>query len=159
VLTQEQKAKIMGRPARPDEPRNDPYGERVYLGWRWDDYNWNNVWSFAHRDTALFDPIDVLDVLWAVDGENEDSSWVAVLRLKDGRLGYISAGCAYTGWDVGGSGDSAVTETLAAMWWGTCTEDDRSRIRESGQFCGHDDCLADEEIAEACMRGKRGATQ
>lgn len=42
---------------------------------------------------------DVAEVLGSVEGENDESDWIMVGRLKDGRFFKVKAGCDYTGWD------------------------------------------------------------
>ena len=41
---------------------------------------------------------DVSEIIAMVDGENDESDWVGVFRLKDSRFVCIRAGCDYTGW-------------------------------------------------------------
>ena len=42
---------------------------------------------------------DVIEVIAAVNGENDGPNWVGLFRLKDGRILLASGGCDYTGWD------------------------------------------------------------
>ena len=42
---------------------------------------------------------DVVEVIAAVNGENDGPNWVGLFRLKDGRILLASGGCDYTGWD------------------------------------------------------------
>lgn len=38
-------------------------------------------------------------IIAAVNGANDESDWLGVFRLKDGRYAVCSGGCDYTGWD------------------------------------------------------------
>jgi len=42
---------------------------------------------------------EISSMLARVQGENDEYNWHWVVSLRDGRLGYVSAGCDYTGWD------------------------------------------------------------
>ena len=42
---------------------------------------------------------EIVSMLARVQGENNEYNWHWVVSLRDGRLGYVSAGCDYTGWD------------------------------------------------------------
>jgi hypothetical protein len=74
-----------------------------------DDYSWGEAFNCAMRDELLgvegyagslapFTIEDVECVIAAVEGENDESSWVGVFRLRDGRYAYVTAWCDYTGW-------------------------------------------------------------
>ncbi len=41
---------------------------------------------------------DVAEILHIVNGENDESDWAAVFKLKDGRYAAVEAWCDYTGW-------------------------------------------------------------
>jgi hypothetical protein len=41
---------------------------------------------------------DVMRPLYWDEGERDGASWIAIVRLKDGDYGAVSAGCDYTGW-------------------------------------------------------------
>ena len=49
-------------------------------------------------DTSPFKREDVDLIIAIVDGMNDESDWVGVFLLKDGRYASIRAGCDYTGW-------------------------------------------------------------
>ena len=42
---------------------------------------------------------DVVEVIAAVNGENDESDWVGLFKFRDGRYLAASGGCDYTGWD------------------------------------------------------------
>jgi len=48
---------------------------------------------------------DVVEVIASVEGENDGPSWVALVRLRDGRYCRMAAGCDFTGWDCQASGN------------------------------------------------------
>jgi hypothetical protein len=54
----------------------------------------DDVWKYAQGFTRE----DVAETLASQPGENDGRNWVAVMRLFDGRLAWLSAGCDYTGW-------------------------------------------------------------
>jgi hypothetical protein len=56
---------------------------------------------------------DVAEVIAAVNGMNDESDWVGVFRLNDGRYLVAVGGCDYTGWDCRASNNLAVAKTLA----------------------------------------------
>lgn len=83
-----------------------------------DDYNWKHAFSYADgsefagkpdvsapelaesdTDTSPFSLTDVEYVFASDEGENDEMSWVAAGRLKDGRWFYLESSCDYTGWD------------------------------------------------------------
>ena len=48
---------------------------------------------------APFTLDDATEVLASVEGGHDEAPWMALFRLKDGRLAFINAWCDYTGWD------------------------------------------------------------
>lgn len=56
---------------------------------------------------------DVIEVIAAVNGENEGQEWIGVFLLRDGRYLVAEGSCDYTGWDCRASNNLAVAETLA----------------------------------------------
>jgi uncharacterized protein (TIGR02996 family) len=42
---------------------------------------------------------DVVEVLAAINGENDGPDWIGLFRMNDGRIVVASGGCDYTGWD------------------------------------------------------------
>lgn len=50
-------------------------------------------------DTTPPNRADVVEIIAAVNGENDESDWIGVFRLQDGRYLLASGGCDYTGWD------------------------------------------------------------
>lgn len=79
-------------------------------------------------DTAPFDTEDVARVLHMAEGDNDGEPWVIVVRLRDGRFGYIKAGCDYTGWDCRAGGTSYVARSLDLIERFACDESDRKRL-------------------------------
>jgi hypothetical protein len=57
-----------------------------------EDYGWQNAMS-----RGMFDKIK--KVIAKVDGENDESSWLAVFQLEDDLFMLIDSWCDYTGWD------------------------------------------------------------
>ncbi len=42
---------------------------------------------------------DVVEIIAAVNGENDEEEWLGVFRLADGRYLVASGSCDYSGWD------------------------------------------------------------
>ena len=63
-------------------------------------------------NTTPFGRDEVADVIACADGDPDGPDWIGVFRLKDGRFTFISAGCAYSGWDVWSHGHSTVSHSL-----------------------------------------------
>jgi len=87
------------------------------------DYDWFEAFGYAP-----FAITDVAEVLHAVDGERDEDNWTGIFRLKDGRVGYLTAGCDYTGWDCRAGGNGDTRATLDEVIRELCTDDDRKRL-------------------------------
>ncbi len=55
---------------------------------------------------------EVVEIIALVDGEHDDSDWLGVFRLADGRFACLRAGCDYTGWGCRSGGSANVAATL-----------------------------------------------
>jgi len=73
-------------------------------------YNWREAFAYAP-----FEPEDVEEILHYEEGENDESSWVGVFKLKNGKFGYVDAWCDYTGWDCQAGGDGDVADTFEEL--------------------------------------------
>lgn len=71
---------------------------------------------------------DVVEVLYAVEGENDGPCWVAVGRLQDDRWFAIEAGCDYTGWDCQAGGRAYVAADPEAIVRFGLDNDQRKRL-------------------------------
>ena len=90
-----------------------------------DDYDWEEAFKFASAscssipghecDTGPFDLNSVDDVIASVFGQNDEESWLALVKLKDGRFCFVSAACDYTGWDCQAGGASTVCMDLGTL--------------------------------------------
>jgi len=67
-------------------------------------------WSEAFQYSD-FPYSSVKEVLHMHEGENDYSPWVLVCRLNNGKFGYLSAWCDYTGWDCQAGGESEIRKT------------------------------------------------
>ncbi len=74
-----------------------------------DSYDWASAIEVACRDginpvigsntrTNPFTVTDIAKVFGCVNGENDESHWIAIVQLHDGRFVAIRAWCDYTGW-------------------------------------------------------------
>lgn len=69
-------------------------------------YDWEEAMRYAK-----FTFEDVETVIYAKEGENDGEHWELVVQLKNGKFGWLSAWCDYTGWDCQAGGSSGVEET------------------------------------------------
>jgi hypothetical protein len=88
------------------------------------DDDWKQAFGFAP-----FTREEVSEVIAAEDGENDGDNWVGIFRLKDGRIGYLTAGCDYTGWDCQADGHGDTRRTLVEVVRELCEDDDRRRLK------------------------------
>lgn len=115
---------------------------------RLDDWNWGEAFGCAgepgHENTNLPDdctervpptttwrPVtreDVEAIIYAEDGEHDESDWVGLFRLKSGHYLALRAGCDYTGWDCRSGGSSSVHTTEADAIRFGLTEEERARL-------------------------------
>lgn len=74
---------------------------------RIDDDDWKEVFDYADKPMAVlqadvscegFTREDVAEIIAIEDGENDESEWIGVFRLNDGRFAFLTAGCDFTGW-------------------------------------------------------------
>jgi hypothetical protein len=87
------------------------------------DYDWFEAFGYSPF------PIDqVAEVLHAVDGMADEDNWAGIFLLKDGRFGYVTAGCDYTGWDCQAGGHGDTRATLDEVVRELCSDDDRKRL-------------------------------
>lgn len=89
-----------------------------------DDYDWCEASSAAGGPN--FDA--VAEVIAASNGENDGECWVAIFRMSDGRYGFLSAWCDYTGWDCQSCGDFTVRNDLRTLVLNDIGEEDRARL-------------------------------
>lgn len=73
-------------------------------------YDWeNDKEGSAPEDFAL---AQVVEVVAADDGENDEEDWICITKMSDGRFAVMSAGCDYTGWDCRAGGRIDYFDTL-----------------------------------------------
>lgn len=69
-------------------------------------------------DGTATDPVlrsDVVEIIAAVNGENDGDSWIGVFRLRDGRFLAAEGSCDYTGWDCRAGNTLTVASSLASL--------------------------------------------
>ena len=102
-----------------------------------EDYNWREAFKYGVApqpvegyagplDAVTLD--DVEEVIAASEGENDGPSWVCIVRLRDRRYAFLSAGCDYTGWDCQAGGRVWVHGDLDALVQFGCTREARERM-------------------------------
>ena len=72
-----------------------------------EDYDWKAAFCYAD-----FTIDQVEEVIAFYEGCNDGESWSIVVKLTDGRFGYVDAWCDYTGWDCQSGGSSGIKNTL-----------------------------------------------
>jgi hypothetical protein len=101
-----------------------------------DDYDWEQAFLYADGRPVLgttapagpFTREDVAEVIALSEGENDGPDWLAVVRLHDGRFGFVSAGCDYTGWDCQANGTAFVASSLEELIQFGIPQPDRDRL-------------------------------
>ncbi len=63
-------------------------------------------------DTSPPKRADVVEIIAAVNGENDADEWIGVFKLKDGRYLVACGSCDYTGWDCQASNCLQVAKSL-----------------------------------------------
>lgn len=71
---------------------------------------------------------DVARVIAASEGENDGPDWLCVFETRDGRFGFLAAGCDYTGWDCQAGGSTIVADTLEDLIQYGLTDTARDRL-------------------------------
>lgn len=77
---------------------------------------------------ASWKPEHVAEVIAMDEGANDGANWLMVVKLKDGRFSFLSAGCDYTGWDCQAGGSSQEYESLDELIRMGLGQDDRDRL-------------------------------
>ena len=102
-----------------------------------EDYDWQEAFKALDKvepvegyegplDAVTLD--DVEEVIAASAGDNDGPAWVCIVRLRDRRFAFLSAGCDYTGWDCQAGGDAWVHGDLDALVQFGCTREARERM-------------------------------
>ena len=78
------------------------------------DGDWDNVFSYARG----FSIDDIEKVIAAANGANDESSWIAIFKLKDGTFAWLTAWCDYTGWGCQEGGESHICDNLKDLMLG-----------------------------------------
>lgn len=102
-------------------------------------YDWDEALKYANGKTTScvlgcsipidgFVRADIAYVVRADEGENDGPHWIAVMRLRDGRWAFLSAGCDFTGWDCQASGHVLVADTLKRLVQYGLGADERVRL-------------------------------
>lgn len=69
-------------------------------------YDWSSAWGVSSQAPKAnhYTMDDIAEVLAADEGENDEQNWVALLKMNDGNVVFLDAGCDYTGWDCQANG-------------------------------------------------------
>lgn len=74
---------------------------------RMDDYDFKECMKYAP-----FKLEEVLGILACFPGEADGDSWEYIVQLKNGKYGYVTGSCDYTGWGCKEGGDGKNAETV-----------------------------------------------
>ena len=93
-----------------------------------DDYDWGEVFGEATGgncdgtiqvvppgapvDSSGVSRAKVIEIIAAVNGENDGPDWVGLFLLDDGRYLVAEGGCDYTGWDCQAGNSLCVARSL-----------------------------------------------
>lgn len=99
--------------------------DQVTGSWK-EDYDWLEAFKYADspnsvplRETNVsrkgFTIDDVVQVIAAQCGRNDEDPWIMVGLLRDFRYFVLEAGCDYTGWDCQASGSATVADNFGAL--------------------------------------------
>lgn len=70
----------------------------------------------------------VVEIVAAVDGENDGADWVGLFWMQDGHFLTLRAGCDYTGWGCRESGSADVADSLPDAIAFGLTREERTRL-------------------------------
>ena len=81
------------------------------------DGDMQSYYEYNGKDFDEFKFEDIEHLLACIPGENDGFNWHWIVRLKNGKYGYVTAWCDYTGWDCqsGGSVHIANSARDAAL--------------------------------------------
>jgi hypothetical protein len=71
---------------------------------------------------------DVARIVAISDGEKDGLEWIGLFELKDGRFGFVRAGCDFTGWDCQASGDAEVASSAEDLVRLAMSDPERRRL-------------------------------
>lgn len=113
------------------------------------DYDWAQVFADenagnVNKDTRPAVPgstvdltpptrADVVEIVAAVNSENDGASWEGAFRLRDGRWLFAEGGCDYTGWDCQASNSLTVATSLDELLVYGMSEQQAERLGLAGQ--------------------------
>lgn len=78
--------------------------------------------------TDQFTRANVVEIIAAVNGENDGEDWIGIFRLDDGRVVAATGGCDYTGWDCRAGNTLTVARSIGAAIQFGLTDDQRQRL-------------------------------
>lgn len=88
------------------------------------EYDWREAAVYA-----AWNPDQVQEIIATSCGENDGANWLMVVKLKDGRLSFLSAGCDYTGWDCQAGGSSQEYNSLEELIRMGLGKEERDRLK------------------------------
>lgn len=71
---------------------------------------------------------DILEIIAASNGQNDEQSWVGVFRLKDGQFLLAEGSYDYTGWDCQAANELEVSHSLDDLLQFGLTNEDKIRL-------------------------------
>lgn len=106
----------------PEFPCGHPHNHPV------DPVGWWGGCSVDEHKVGKFGRADVAEIIAKDDGERDENDWLILVRLHDGRFGYIAAGCDYTGWGCQETGHSFVSASKEDIIRFAMTNEERQRL-------------------------------
>ena len=110
------------------------------MSWNVEDLKADPDWRHAFHEAQHGDDgdgpsalDDVVEIIAAIEGENDGADWLAIVRLSDGRYAKMFAGCDYTGWDCQAAGNIEFYTTREELLSpNTLTAAERKRLWPEG---------------------------
>src|SRR3990167_7354471 len=77
------------------------------LSMRLDDYDFKECMKYAP-----FKDEDIQELIAEYPGEADGENWHYIVKLKDEKIGWVTAGCDYTGWGCQEWGEGRILATI-----------------------------------------------
>ena len=71
-----------------------------------DAFDWQEAMKYAKFEFG-----DIKRIIYSKKGINDEENWELIVELKDGKFGWLSAWCDYSGWGCQEGGESTLYDT------------------------------------------------
>lgn len=85
-------------------------------------YDWKEAFVYAANkgrpvlgyegDLSGFTRADIARIVALDEGVADELDWIILMKLRDGRVAFLEAGCDYTGWDCQAGGGTVIGDDL-----------------------------------------------